>query len=166
MSTILFRRDHLAMTKNFWCSCSRCCDSTEFGSNISTIFDRWLLLSLSFKKYPLSSNQASPFQPLSCVTDNIQSKAGNQCCQKIHWTHRLTGFARRQVRWKTFELWNLAYLRYYMLSSNVTYDFKTGMRRNAMEVKTQLSKIGQELEIMMNKVISLKAFQFILNLNT
>ena len=40
------------------------------------------------------------------------------------------------------------------------------MRRNAMEVKTQLSKIGQELEIMMNKVISLKAFQFILNLNT
>ena len=100
MSTILFRRDHLAMTKNFWCSCSRCCDSTEFGSNISTIFDRWLLLSLSFKKYPLSSNQASPFQPLSCVTDNIQSIAGNQCCQKIHWTHRLTGFARRQVRWK------------------------------------------------------------------
>ena len=53
-----------------------------------------------------------------------------------------------------------------MLSSNVTYDFKTGMRRNAMEVKTQLSKIGQELEIMMNKVVSLKAFQFILNLNT
>ena len=102
MSTILFRRDHLAMTKNFWCSCSRCCDSTEFGSNISTIFDRWLLLSLSFKKYPLSSNQASPFQPLSCVTDNIQSIAGNQCCQKIHWTHRLTGFARRQVRWKNF----------------------------------------------------------------
>ena len=34
------RRDHLAMTKNFWCSCSRCCDPTEFGSNISTIFDR------------------------------------------------------------------------------------------------------------------------------
>ena len=67
---------------------------------------------------------------------------------------------------KTFQLWNLAYLRYYMLSSNVTYDFKTGMRRNAMEVKTQLSKIGQELEIMMNKVISLKAFQLILNLNT
>ena len=53
-----------------------------------------------------------------------------------------------------------------MFSSNVTYDFKTGMRRNAMEVKTQLSKIGQELEIMMNKVISLKAFQLILNLNT
>merc|ERR1711963_1027953 len=35
------RRDHLAMTKNFWCSCSRCCDPTEFGSNISTIFDSW-----------------------------------------------------------------------------------------------------------------------------
>ena len=37
------------------------------------------------------------------------------------------------------------------LSQNVTF-VETGMRRNAMEVKTQLSKIGQELEIMMNKV--------------
>merc|ERR1712083_827961 len=90
------RRDHLAMTKNFWCSCSRCCDSTEFGSNISTIFDSAML----------------PEDPLDSSSDWV--------CKE------------------------------------------TGMRRNAMEVKTQLSKIGQELEIMMHKVISLKAFQFIL----
>jgi len=33
------RRDHLFNTKKFWCKCERCCDVSEFGSNISTIFD-------------------------------------------------------------------------------------------------------------------------------
>ena len=69
---------------------------------------------------------------------------------------------------ETGEMKNFSTLKSYI--SQILYGGikcnKTGMRRNAMEVKTQLSKIGQELEIMMNKVISLKAFQFILNLNT
>merc|ERR1719483_41333 len=38
---------------------------------------------------------------------------------------------------------------------------ETGMRRNAMEVKTQLSEIGQELEMMMNKGTIDDAEQFL-----
>jgi len=33
------RRDHLFNTKKFWCTCNRCCDVTEFESNLSTIYD-------------------------------------------------------------------------------------------------------------------------------
>jgi len=33
------RRDHLHITKNFWCTCERCADPLEFGSNFSTIYD-------------------------------------------------------------------------------------------------------------------------------
>ena len=33
------RRDHLFSTKKFWCTCDRCRDVTEFGSDISTIYD-------------------------------------------------------------------------------------------------------------------------------
>ena len=33
------RRDHLFSTKKFWCNCERCRDVTEFGSDISTIYD-------------------------------------------------------------------------------------------------------------------------------
>jgi len=91
------RRDHLAMTKNFWCSCSRCCDPTEFGSNISTIFD--------------SGKPMLPEDPLDSSSDWV--------CKE------------------------------------------TGMRRNAMEVKQQLSKIGQELEIMINKGTIDDAEQFL-----
>merc|ERR1711974_532732 len=91
------RRDHLAMTKNFWCNCSRCSDATEFGSNISTIFD--------------SGKPMLPEDPLDSSSDWV--------CKE------------------------------------------TGMRRNAMEVKTQLSKIGQELEIMMNKGTIDDAEQFL-----
>jgi len=31
------RRDHLQHTKHFWCTCPRCEDTTEFGSNFSTL---------------------------------------------------------------------------------------------------------------------------------
>ena len=37
------------------------------------------------------------------------------------------------------------------------------MRRNAMEVKQQLSKIGQELEIMINKVVFAQQMMFAVN---
>lgn len=33
------RRDHLNITKKFWCCCNRCSDNTEFGTNFSTIYD-------------------------------------------------------------------------------------------------------------------------------
>jgi len=33
------RRDHLSITKKFWCQCRRCSDPTEFGINFSTIYD-------------------------------------------------------------------------------------------------------------------------------
>jgi len=33
------RRDHLFLQKKFWCTCDRCKDPTEFGTNFSTIFD-------------------------------------------------------------------------------------------------------------------------------
>jgi len=33
------RRDHLNISKRFWCVCKRCADPTEFGTNFSTILD-------------------------------------------------------------------------------------------------------------------------------
>jgi len=33
------RRDHLNITKKFWCCCNRCSDNSEFGTNFSTIYD-------------------------------------------------------------------------------------------------------------------------------
>ena len=33
------RRDHLFSTKKFWCTCVRCQDVTESGSDLSTILD-------------------------------------------------------------------------------------------------------------------------------
>jgi hypothetical protein len=82
------RRDHLNITKNFWCRCPRCSDPTEFGSNFSTIFD--------------SGKPMLPEDPLDSTSDWV--------CKE------------------------------------------TGMRRSAMEVKLQLSKIGQELEMVQTKV--------------
>ncbi len=31
------RREHLRSAKQFWCSCRRCADPTEFGTNFSTL---------------------------------------------------------------------------------------------------------------------------------
>jgi len=33
------RRDHLSITKKFWCKCERCQDPTEFATNFSTLLD-------------------------------------------------------------------------------------------------------------------------------
>jgi len=81
------RRDHLNLTKNFWCRCSRCQDPTEFGSNLSTIFDN-----------------GKPMMPEDPLDSNSE------------WVCK-----------------------------------ETGVRRNAMEIKLQLSKIGQELETLTAK---------------
>jgi len=76
------RRDHLFQTKKFWCDCERCCDVTEFGSNLSTIYDE--------------GHAMLPDNPLQSDADWV--------CEK------------------------------------------TGIRRQAEEVKEQLAKIGLELE--------------------
>jgi len=81
------RRDHLHITKNFWCTCQRCSDPTEFGSNFSTIYD--------------SGKPMMPENPLDPDSDWV--------CKE------------------------------------------TGMKRKALEVKLQLSQIGQELEMVNNK---------------
>ena len=31
------RREHLKMSKCFWCRCERCCDPTELGTGLSTL---------------------------------------------------------------------------------------------------------------------------------
>jgi len=33
------RRDHLSISKKFWCKCQRCQDPSEFGTNFSTLLD-------------------------------------------------------------------------------------------------------------------------------
>ena len=76
------RRDHLAMTKNFWCNCSRCCDATEFGSNISTIFDR------SLSEYPCSSD----FRQLRREANSIANWSHRPVTNVIHIQSRLPSF--------------------------------------------------------------------------
>jgi len=56
------RRDHLNITKQFWCNCGRCTDPTEFGSNFSTILD---------KGHPLL-----PKDPLDADSDWVCDKTG------------------------------------------------------------------------------------------
>jgi len=76
------RRDHLHITKNFWCRCGRCKDPTEFNSNFSTILS--------------DGHPMLPQDPLDSESD---------------WVCEVTG-----------------------------------VKKNAMEVKVELTKIGQELE--------------------
>ena len=56
------RRDHLHITKNFWCTCPRCVDTTEFGSNFSTILD--------------SGHPMLPADPLDSESDWVCEKTG------------------------------------------------------------------------------------------
>ena len=56
------RRDHLHITKNFWCTCERCADPTEFGSNFSTIFD--------------DGHPMLPIDPLNSESDWVCEKTG------------------------------------------------------------------------------------------
>lgn len=81
------RRDHLNISKNFWCTCTRCQDPTEFGTNFSTILD--------------NGHPMLPKDPLDADSDWVSEE--------------------------------------------------TGMTRSAYDVKVQLSKLGQELEIIHSK---------------
>jgi len=56
------RRDHLHITKNFWCTCPRCVDPLEFGSNFSTIFD--------------DGHPILPLDPLNSESDWVCEKTG------------------------------------------------------------------------------------------
>jgi len=56
------RRDHLNITKNFWCTCERCVDPLEFGSNFSTILD--------------DGHPMLPLDPLDSESDWVCEKTG------------------------------------------------------------------------------------------
>ena len=56
------RRDHLFSTKKFWCSCERCQDITESGSDLSTIFD--------------DGHPMLPTDPLNTDSDWVCEKTG------------------------------------------------------------------------------------------
>jgi len=81
------RRDHLNIYKRFWCTCKRCGDPTEFGTNFSTIFD--------------NGHPMYPEDPLNAESDWV--------CKE------------------------------------------TGLRKSAYDVKMELSELGKEIEILMEK---------------
>jgi len=56
------RRDHLSITKNFWCKCKRCEDPSEFGTNFSTILEE--------------GNAVLPSDPLDADSDWVCEKTG------------------------------------------------------------------------------------------
>jgi len=58
------RRDHLSITKQFWCKCKRCSDPTEFGTNFSTILD---------EGHPML-----PVDPLDAESDWVCQKTGKK----------------------------------------------------------------------------------------
>ncbi|XP_023326738.1 protein msta [Eurytemora carolleeae] len=91
------RRDHLHLYKQFWCTCKRCADPTEFGTNFSTLLD--------------NGHPMLPEDPLNSESDWI--------CEK------------------------------------------TGKVKTAQEVKIELTKIGQELEMIQTKGIVDDIEQFI-----
>ena len=105
ITSLSTRRDHLAMTKNFWCSCSRCCDATEFGSNISTIFDRCPLDYLF--------HHSSDFTQ-SCAIKRTESSPGlSQITTIIHF--EATSPALKIP--SSSLLWSLSYLQHCSLTN-------------------------------------------------